>query len=144
MKKLIMILMMVFVASGVNAQSTVEDLFERLENKEKEETAKIVEQKRISEEHEKIKKQEKLCRDFANKLRFDGVDITKLTDKDIDQLDTLRRERTMQDKYNSLYSLPSEIFKSVMNKEKRYYARIIKILDNNISFAKDIIESADN
>lgn len=126
MKKLVILLVMMLVASGVNAQSTVENLFERLENKEKEEIAEQEALVMREELKRKEKSERKLCRDFANKLRFDGVDITKLTDKDIDQLDSLRRERIMQDKYNSLYSLPSAIFKDEMKKERHYYARIIK------------------
>lgn len=130
MKKLIIILMMVFVASGVNAQSTVEDLFERLEN--------IEEKKRINEEEEKRKKKEEKilleqkekCKIFATKLRFEGVDVTKLTDEDIDRLDSLRQQHDSNDLYErlhpskSLYGLPGAVFKSVMKQEREYYARI--------------------
>lgn len=130
MKKLVMILMMVFVASGVNAQSTVEDLFERLENIEEKKRINEEEEKRKKEEEEILLEQKKKCKIFATKLRFEGVDVTKLTDEDIDRLDSLRQQHDSNDLYerlhrsNSLYALPSVVFKDVMKQEREYYARI--------------------
>lgn len=132
MRKLIMILVMLLVASGVNAQSTVEDLFERIENVEYRKAAEREREQRLKSERFKEKIQMEACEKFANKLRLDGVDITKLTDEDIERLDSIRIQHRKADPYyislldenEVLYNLPSRIFKYVMLKEMRYYAKI--------------------
>ena len=132
MKKQIIILIMMLIASGVNAQSTVEDLFERLENIEEKKRVNEEERRRKEEEEKILTGQIEKCEIFATKLRFQGVDVTKLTDEDIDRLDSLRKQHHSNDlndrffPHESLYKLPSAVFKDVMKQERKYYARIFK------------------
>lgn len=109
-----------------------EDLFEWIENIEEKKRAKEEERIKKKEEEKILLEQTEKCKIFATKLRFQGVDVTKLTDEDIDRLDSLRQRHHIKNSYDrmfphkSLYGLPSIVFKDAMKQERKYYARIYK------------------
>lgn len=120
------------VEKSRGTQSTVEDLFKRIENIEEMKRVREEERKREKEEEKILLEQKEKCKIFATKLRFQGVDVAKLTDEDIDRLDSLRQRHHIKNSYDrifpnkSLYGLPSAVFKDAMKQERKYYARISK------------------
>lgn len=135
MKKIILIMVMMLVASVSYGQ--VEDLFKRAD----EYNARKAMEKRIMRQREDSCRWVESCKEvvqhFAYTLRQDGVDMTKLTDEDIDRLDSIRCDKKENFRCGShyfyasiddkkLYTMPSEAFKEEMKKETRYYAKIRK------------------
>jgi hypothetical protein len=134
MKKILIAMVMMLVASVSYGQ--VEDLFNRAD----EYNARKAMQERIMRQKADSCRWIEICKDavqkFANTLRQDGVDMTKLTDEDIDRLDSIRCNKKENFRCGShyfyaldeekLYTMPSEAFKKEMKKETRYYAKIKK------------------
>ena len=148
MKKIILAMMMMLVASVSYGQ--VEDLFNRADeyNARKAMQERIMRQKKDS--CRLVERYKEVVQKFANTLRQDGVDMTKLTDEDIDRLDSIRCNKKENFRYGShyfyaldeekLYTMPSEAFKKEMKKETRYYAKIKKY---NVSPWEDGIITCD-
>lgn len=135
MKKIIVLMMMMLVASVSYGQ--VEDLFKRADeyNTRKAMEIRIMRQKEDSCRW--VERCKEVVQKFANTLRQDGVDLTKLTDEDIDRLDSIRCDKKKNYRYGNkyfytsiddekLYTMPSEIFKEEMKNETRYYVKIRK------------------
>ncbi len=149
MKKILIVMVMMLVASVSYGQ--VEDLFKRADEYN---TMKVMQERIMRQKRDScrlVERYKEVVQKFTNTLRQDGVDMTKLTDEDIDRLDLIRCNKKENFRCGSryfyssiddenLYTMPSEAFKKEMKKETRYYAKIKKY---NVSPWEDGIITCD-